>query len=477
MNIRVSSTLFNTRMFIKYECKTKMSSVVESKHVNKSDPELVTIQVQRVNFGSLKSSTQSVNPSTITSQHSIMQNLPTLKTFGLNSSFTKVSESDTNEVLPDNFSGTYKDDFNILEIHELILKRFQWDKKNRHEQLQKKRDFELHKIKGSQNMVERKNSLMQIEQINRELDKIRSDEDLKRYMTDVSDLVASYKELGTITKVISFKPSKPESTAEDSERSWRRHMIIAQYLEIAQRYLQIDVVREIEVDNHCVGCGTNLDDLFIDETNFGSQHCPVCGIEREVMAQTPFYRDISRINTSSRNNYDDRDNFYKAMMRYQGKQQIRFPDDLMSKLDQYFESYGLPKGSEVKTFPLDKRGRRDKTNKEMMYKALYDIGYPGYYEDDNLLCHLYWGWVLPDISHLEEAIMGDYDQSQWWLDQLDDQRSFPTQLRLYKHLRQRGHPCFVDDFKVVKTRDILEYHEKRWQQVCLQLGWESYSTI
>ena len=66
------------------------------------------------------------------------------------------SVNDYNKSLPDKIEGTYKYDFNIMDIHDLILKRFQYQKNHKLVTLQEKLSVEKNKIKWSQNMIGRK---------------------------------------------------------------------------------------------------------------------------------------------------------------------------------------------------------------------------------------------------------------------------------------------------------------------------------
>lgn len=431
--------------------------------------------------------------------NSIIQNLPTLQTFDLSdnndngkgkneskqnlmtitSNQSKKSFQETPSIndVPSFIKGTYKDDYNIIEVHNIIMRKFAHQKNNYVEQLKNKREMEMLKMKSSQTRVERINTNMRIENISKEIDKITNDTDVNKYLEEVSDIIESYKKLGTLPKVVSFRSKVEDTNNENSldpsvkSQNEYRHKLISIYLEIASKYIQIDVIRDVDSDNHCRICGLSKDEYVLDE--IGIIYCPKCNVESESVSRTSFYKDTTRVNTSSRNNYEDRDNFNKALLRYQGKQANKFPSDIMSKLDNYFISYGLPISEVIKGKPLDKSGRRGDTNKDMMYKALSDIGYASFYEDVNLLCHLYWGWLLPDITNIEDAIMDDYDKFQQIFQRIKIERKscLNTQWMLWVLLRRRGHPCRIDDFKIVKTPDILEYHEDMTRRVFSELGW------
>ena len=123
---------------------------------------------------------------------------------------------------------------------------------------------------------------------------------------------------------------------------------------------------------------------------------------------------------------------------------------------------------------MDSEGRRGKTTKQLMYKALLETGNSGYYEDINLICHVYWGWLLPDIEHLEDRIMHDYDVTQRIYNEIpkDRRSSLNSQFRLYVHLlryqKEISFPIRAKDFKIPTTRDILEWHYSIWSEIVRQ---------
>ena len=131
-------------------------------------------------------------------------------------------------------------------------------------------------------------------------------------------------------------------------------------------------------------------------------------------------------------------------------------------------------GSVICELPMNEDGTRGDTSKDLMYSALHDVVLAQYYEDVNLICHVYWGWKLQDVGHLEDAIMTDYDRSQMIFEQHKGSRKscLNTQYRLWRHLARRGHPCKSKDFKIVKTPEIVDFHESMWKIICRELNWD-----
>ena len=389
-------------------------------------------------------------------------------------SISTMSSKETSIVIEekpqDRVDATYTDDFNILEVHNLILSRFNYGRSRRIDELTVQLHHEQTKLQTPQNIVDRMSTLNQIDKINADINTLTTNTDIDTYTKEVSDIIEAYRAIGTTTRVVSFKPkgpkvppTKPKENSGTTEDAWR-HLLISNYLEIARRYITINVIHEIPFDNTCPNCKGDLTNVPIDDDH-GVQRCP-CGLERCSLTRTNIYSDSTKP-TTSRNGYDDRDNFLKALRRYEGKQPNRLPENLIPILDRHYESFGLPKCEEIKQMPLTERGSRGNTSREMMFKALYATGNVAYYEDINLICHIYWGWSLPDISYLEDQIMDDYDKTQRIYESLPKERksNLNIQYRLFKHLQMRKHKCSIDDFKIVKTRDILEYHDSIWRQM------------
>lgn len=95
---------------------------------------------------------------------------------------------------------------------------------------------------------------------------------------------------------------------------------------------------------------------------------------------------------------DSSTNFLKAFKRYQGLEHHKIPNSLYQELDAYFTKLGYPTGEEIRQLPLDSQGRRGPTNRYLLRKALFDLGYTRYYEDIGYIAKIYWDWSLPKIT-------------------------------------------------------------------------------
>jgi len=378
----------------------------------------------------------------------------------------------SDEKLPDRIYGEYIYDYNILNIHRIILKKFQQDKNNNLADLETKLNIETIKIHQKQTLTERKHSRNKIQNLENKIIKYNEDTDKKNYLTVAKPLIKAYKKIKPISTIISFTNNKinDDIKCEESQDEQNyRHKIISKYLEIARKYICIDLIRKNPETKTCC----DEPDIFTDES--GSDVCNNCGLEKINIVKTQFYSDSSRLN-NSKNNYEDRANFVKVLMRFQGKQINKPGKELYERLNEYFLERGLKSSEEYNAMPLLQDGTKEGTSREMMFEALSNIGCSGHYDDINLICSIFFGWELPNISHLEDAIMQDYDDFQKVYENLPDlegrKSSLNSQWKLFILLLRRGYPCKSKDFKIPTTPSILEYHKIKTQQVYEVLVWE-----
>ena len=85
-----------------------------------------------------------------------------------------------------------------------------------------------------------------------------------------------------------------------------------------------------------------LVDPYDDGYEILSGRCPNCNLEKIAIVRSRFYKDSTRTNNSG-NNYEDKANFEKVLMRFQGKQPDKPPLELYERLGEYFTDSETPK--------------------------------------------------------------------------------------------------------------------------------------
>ena len=196
--------------------------------------------------------------------------------------------------------------------------------------------------------------------------------------------------------------------------------------------------------------------------------CPSCGLEHRIILKIPIYSE------SGGSKATDEKNFIKEFRRFQGLQNIKIPDSLITDLDKYFVSYGFKSAEEVKQLPLNVDNERLGTSHDMLREALHKTNNSSFYEDINLILNLYWDYPLPDVSHLELDIMEDYKKLQKAFLEIDKDRtsSLNTQYRLYKQLQLKGYKCKPSQFKIIKTDIINQKYTDIWKKMCQLAGYD-----
>ena len=377
--------------------------------------------------------------------------------------------------------GNYKHDLDILAIHEKVLRWFKWLKTGYYQQLQTLLAEQESFLNQAQNVIQRKHTLYRIGRYKEEMLAIDNDVKYHEYMSKCKPYILGYRKLGTLTRTISFEDkisTDDEQLIEDTYKQDERHRLITGYLMIVRRYISIDIIHEMAVGKRCQACDFPMDDAIEDQ--YGNIVCTNCNNEEITIKKMQLSSDTNKI-SNSRNNYEDRENFKKAIRRFQGIQNNKPPESLYAKLDDYFKAKAFPAAAKIKARPLDEQGRKKGTSRELMYKALHETKNSSFYEDINLILHQYWGWALPDISHLEERIMDDYDLTQSIYDEIPKTRKscLNSQFRLLKHLLrykdQINYSIRIQDFKIPTTRDIIEWHEETWDKICSLLQERGYT--
>lgn len=372
-------------------------------------------------------------------------------------------ESHTPVHIPAKIVASYTNDYNIIAIHNLIIHKLSAEKASI-AHVQDKLNAEKKKITLPQTLIERNASKKEIARLQEKIAETLCGSRYNEYIKRANPLIEEYKALGQYMEKKSFVGETSDAACNDKTTNKNRLDIIKEYLNIARNYHDIDIMHESKSGEFCSYCDFNLKGVFIDES--GLQICPKCKGEKYVYTIQLFVEN-STIAAPYKPEYESGENFIKALTRYQGKQTNKLPRMLFSELDVYFARIGIPTQEKAKAIPLNGKGRKAGTNLPTMYKALSDLGYSSLYEDTNLICHLYWGWKLPDISHLEEKIISHYHKTEQVYNQIEKTRtsSLGTQYRLFKHLQLVGHECSIDDFKISNMTESREYHDILWKKM------------
>lgn len=202
--------------------------------------------------------------------------------------------------------------------------------------------------------------------------------------------------------------------------------------------------------------------------------CRECGIVIDQFQNNILsFKDIERVNISSKYTYDRRTHFRDCFYQFQGKQNVTIPNSLYEGITQQLFSHGIiPENHQ----DLPKEMAFEKVEKEHITIFLKDSKFVKHYEDAVLIFHTLTGKAVPELSYLEEDLMNDFDVL---VEQYDkkfkintDRKNFiNTQYVLFQLLRRHKYPCRKEDFNILKTIDRKYYHDEICSELFSDLGW------
>ncbi len=343
-----------------------------------------------------------------------------------------------------------------------------WDKSNEKINSIDNEIKELEEIKINDNM-----SLHVIRDIENKINKlIKQKNDIENinniqhfYTMDFSELVEQNRSL--IPDKISFmgKTKKPKNDISKS------------YLDILKKYdIEYKELEDLFIKpkkyerKNCNKCGSSS---FIIQSDQNLEICEDCGKQEERSYKSMSYKDISRINMSSKYSYERKIHFKDCINQFQGKQNSTINDDVYKSLEEQFELHGLLSGDKE----TPKKLRFQNITKEHVLLFLKENGHSKHYEDVVLIYHKMTGKKVDDISYLETQLMEDFDKISNLYDKkfkftgkIDRKSFINTQYILFQLLRRHKYPCKKEDFNMLKTLDRKSFHDDIVKDLFESLG-------
>jgi len=364
--------------------------------------------------------------------------------------------------MPDCISASFVDDLNLINIHEAITYMFA---ANRGLIPKKIKEISVYKKKltFTSDPIDRCDFQMKIENLEKFISDYNSGNSWKEYIEKVYPLLIAYMPLASKESkgVITYgkKQKDPQDVIE------KRLSIIEDYLEIAKKYINVDVTWNGIPKPSCPACEELFDSLILDEDQ-GIRICK-CGYEYPYISKSSRYKDSSKVNVGTKSDYDESETFMKSLRLYEGSVKVNFPKDFKEKLDAYFIRKDYNIGDYFKTKPHNKKGRKDGTSVKMICEALKDIGLSTYYNCYNIIGHMYWGWNLPNLTEIRPNIIDKYNRLQVVYNEIKTRpSSLNFSILLYIILRSEGINCDWSDFKMLISQTSLEYHQKMLKVMC-----------
>jgi len=368
---------------------------------------------------------------------------------------------------PDLIKANYIDDINIILIHNTIRDKFGSLLGN----LGRMNDHIIilnDKLNDSCNIICKKEINDKINFLKNEIMEIESNSRWNNYVEESGDLLEQYLPLSSnksLNSIIIETKKKEIFTEEEIEK---RLSIIEEYLNIAKKYISLEIKIESSLESKCPICNVVFDEINITHEN-GTYLCE-CGYVFDNLDKSSSYRDIDRVNVPSKV-YNNKKTFERTYYRWEGTSSDIIPDKLISDLDNYFIKKKFPIGEEIKKLPLLENGKKNKTSIFLMESALNESGNSKFYKIIYPLIYYYWGWKKPEEKikklGIRDEIFERYDMTQQVYERNKTRKScLNVNIRLYQLLETFNYGSSFEDFKTLTTRASLVYNNEQFKIMC-----------
>jgi len=318
------------------------------------------------------------------------------------------------------------------------------------------------------------NTLIQTERkLSEHINDIENSISFNFYVTEIAFLLEKYKE-------ILLKPMKISFTGKPVKNNKEKTKIINEYLEIAKKYVDIEIIpkenskensRQNDRQNDKIICNNCNNKKDFDAVDSNVYICSHCSSQQVILKNISSYRDIDRVNISSKYLYDRKIHFRDSINQYQGKQNSTIEPKVYEDLEKQFELHHLLVGDKN----TNKKIRFKNITKEHINMFLKELDYTKHYENVNLIHYNMTGVKPDDIGYLEDKLMDDFDIIIALYDKIfkniNRKNFINTQYILHQLLIRHKHPCKKEDFTILKTIDRKTFHDEIFQRLASELGW------
>lgn len=307
------------------------------------------------------------------------------------------------------------------------------------------------------------------------------------YLIQAIPLLDQYKSLQKKQSKIYFMSPKDNCDADNTvDTRTRMITILKNYFHLVQTYFPDDyrinewdkirsTIETSQTENKtssktkCQVCNSDFSNFTIYENHFV---CEKCGCVSTTTHSNISYKDIDRVNISSKYTYDRRTHFRDCINQYQGKQNASISKNVYDSLTQHFVSHGIVPENYAS---LPKEDAFKDVTKEHILLFLREIKQTKHYEDVVLIHHQLTGKPAPDISHLENVLLNDFDILVETYDRKfknSERKNFiNTQYVLFQLLKRHRFPCRKEDFNMLKTVDRKYFHDQICSELFSDIGW------
>lgn len=350
-------------------------------------------------------------------------------------------------------NATYEDDYDIVSLDTIVTNFIKEESSKKLKEIEDVLNF----IKGYK--------VDESKELKLTKDKSFYESMLDNYLKERGKVLENYLALNGKISPRYFGEVLIESSTKTKEQ---KLLLVAEYLEVAKRYMPVNIVRIKKTGSHCQNCGKKMKTM--------DEYCHSC---RYMSDETIVVQKISGKIGNYQSDPEKRENFEKKLNKFQGKFPFIIPSEVFSAIDKYFVIYadGQLSKSNMVTIPNDEYGGKPGTSKPLMLSVMSNLGLTQYNDNVEVICREYWGWICPDYTMIKDDVMKYYDTITNSLRKISKAKRpyVSSPYLLFWILRQMLVKCRKEDFRIPTTTDIIERYSVVRRDVCLDLGWEVIS--
>lgn len=324
---------------------------------------------------------------------------------------------------------------NLLLTHEsvraMLEKRYE-GVKSRIERLEKLRWIE----RNSEDKLERIRAQKNAFEIERFLRMVSDRREILSYERDVKILLQKYAELERAERAFVMIEDVAAS-ANEIERA----KLVRRYITITKKYVDVAMpaAKRILVCDSCSGKDFDV----MEESLYACRSCGTCV---PFFEETHSFKDVDRINLSSRYKYTRKTHFKEAYYNRTG-QNVIVEEEVYDMLRGLCKKYGI---------------LLDTVTRDTIEMMLMENGYEKLRDYALIIHRKLTGHEVADISHLESQLLDKFDQLEEVLPKILKEygktNSINVDYKVLKLLEQLGVPSKREDYDI-HTDKLKEYDE------------------
>lgn len=242
------------------------------------------------------------------------------------------------------------------------------------------------------------------------------------------------------------------------------HFLALEINKILNKYIPVNIINETKYQMnflHCLKCETR-DSL--DRLDSKTMICKICEtiITQKYSYGTPILSMTEKGKSKKSASQDEMklENFTKRLSFFEGDLSKSPINSLVfTQLEDYFKKKGINCDQIREDKKYDSIGRKENTSITMLVDAMTSTNNK-FFDRIEYVGHILFGWKLIELGEDRNLIIEDYCKTQKiYLEKKKRSATLNVNLRLLFHLRAKGYPYKLKDFKTIGNISSLKHHD------------------